>query len=325
MSFIRQVFFTVSPSCTRRLISSLIEPTKPSKFFKADGPGAPDIYSFFEKQTSSWQHVLVDPQSSEGVIIDPVLDYNPASGAVSTETADGLLGFIDQQGLKIRRILETHAHADHLSASQYYKKTLPNNIPICIGHRITQVQEHFAPRYALEPNDMKETFDHYFKDDEEFTFGSVSGKVMHLPGHTPDHIGYIIGRNVFVGDSIFMPDLGSARVDFPGGNAKDLYNSMSRLLSLPDDYRLFVGHDYPANRDEDCVSTVGEHKELNKHCKTGVTEQQFIEFREARDNVLGAPRLLHPSLQVNIRAGKLPPPDSAGRILMKIPVKTVNL
>ncbi|KAI3618971.1 metallo-beta-lactamase domain [Moniliophthora roreri] len=364
MSFLRQIFFTASlPVCNRRLISSLIEPTKPSKIFRADGPGAPDIYSFFEKQTSSWQHLLVDPKTSESVIIDPVLDYNPASGTVSMETADGLLDFAEQQGLKISRVLfvetlflarrhadylssETHAHADHLSASQYYKKTL-GNISVCIGHRITQVQSYFAPRYGFGPKDMEKAFDQYLKDDEEFTFGSISGKVVHLPGHTPvwnlhfltysylqsltycllttqDHIGYIVGRNVFVGDSLFMPDLGSARVDFPGGNAKDLFNSITRLLSLPDDYRIFVGHDYPSNREEDCIATVGNHKELNKHCKVGTTEQQFIEFREARDNVLGAPRLLHPSLQVNIRAGRLPPVDGAGRILMKIPVRIAN-
>ncbi|THV05063.1 Metallo-hydrolase/oxidoreductase [Dendrothele bispora CBS 962.96] len=297
---------------------SAVPAAKPCKLHK----GVADVYSFFEPATESWQYLLVDPASSEAAIIDPVLDYNPASGVVSTGTAEGILSFITENGFKVRRVLETHAHADHLTASQFFKKHLPGEILICIGERISQIQKHFAPIYDFSDKDMENHFDVLLKDDEEFKLGGISCKVMHLPGHTPDHLGYVVGKAVFTGDSIFMPDLGSARADFPGGNAKDLYNSMTRLLSLPEDYQLFVGHDYPPQqREHDCVATVGFHRQNNKHGRIGITEEQFIEFRQTRDRVLGTPRLLHPSLQVNIRAGKLPSPDADGRIRMRIPVR----
>ncbi|KAJ4483448.1 Metallo-hydrolase/oxidoreductase [Lentinula aciculospora] len=295
----------------------------PWKHYKADIESA-DVFAFLEPVTSSWQYIIVDPITRESAIIDPVLDYNPASGTLSTTAADILLGFIKEKDLNIVRILETHAHADHLSASQYIKQTLDAKIPICIGKRIKQLQGHFAPIYGLETTDFLESFDVFLEDEDQFQLGSsISCEVIHLPGHTPDHIGFMVGKAVFTGDSIFMPDLGSARADFPGGNAKDLFSSMSRLLSLPEDYQLFVGHDYPVGRQHECMATVGVHQEKNKHGKLGTTETQFVQFREARDKVLGTPRLLHPSLQVNIRAGKLPP-ASNGRVWLKTPAQLAN-
>ncbi|KAG6862253.1 hypothetical protein C0995_002184 [Termitomyces sp. Mi166 len=263
----------------------------------------------------TWQYLVADPITLEAAIIDPVLDYDITTRAVSTSTADCILKFIQDRGLKVLRILETHAHADHLSASQYLKEKLPDEVPLCIGKRITQVQQTFAPRYGLDPHSLEGAFDTLLEDDEEFKLGNISCKVIHLPGHTPDHVGYILGKNVFTGDSIFLPDVGSARADFPGGNAKDLFKSMQRLLSLPQDYKLFVGHDYPQGDRHDplCMATVEEQRHLNKHGKTGTTEQEFIKFREDRDAHLGEPRLLYPSLKVNIRAGKVPPPDDSGQ------------
>ncbi|KAF8964587.1 beta-lactamase-like protein [Flammula alnicola] len=269
--------------------------------------GTPQIYSFWEKRTCSWQYVVADPVSLEAVIIDPVLDYDNANGAISTETADCILDFINERGLKIKRILETHAHADHLTASQYLKSKLPENVPLCIGKRITQVQKTFGPKYGVDPAELEQSFDVYLEDNEVFKLGDLSCQVMHLPGHTPDHVGYLVGQSVFTGDSVFPPDVGSARADFPGGNAKELYKSLRRLLSLPDDYQIFVGHDYPPEgRDPMCVSTVDEHKSTNKHINSAIDESTFVKIREERDASLAAPRLLHPSLQVNIRGGRVP-------------------
>lgn len=283
----------------------------------------PRVYTFFEKATSTWQYIVADSKTSEAVIIDSVLDYDPASGVVSTTTADGLLGFIRQNNLHVTRILETHAHADHLTAAQYLKQQLGGIVPVCIGSRITQVQQTFAPVYGYDsPQFFDHTFDVYLKDDEIIKLGDFQGQVIHLPGHTPDHVGYVFGKAIFTGDSIFNPDVGSARVDFPGGNARALYASMQRLLSYPPHFRLFAGHDYPSGRDQNCSATVAEQREKNIHCKVGIPSDAFIDWRKVRDAQLGAPRLLHPSLQVNIRAGKLPPADEKGRVLLKTPVKT---
>ncbi|KAI4526190.1 Metallo-hydrolase/oxidoreductase [Schizophyllum commune Loenen D] len=257
------------------------------------------------------QYVVTDPSTKDAVLIDTVLDYDPASGTLSTSTADGILAFVRNHALNVTKILETHAHADHLTASQYLKHHLPGNVPVCIGERIAQVQKHLAPVYGLAPQNLATTFDIFLKDDEVFMLGNLPVQVMHLPGHTPDHIGYLVGKSVFTGDSIFMPDLGSARADFPGGDARALYHSLQKLLSLPSDYEIFVGHDYPTGREKNCVTTVAEQRLNNKHVKIGTTERDFVDFRTARDKVLKAPRLIHPSLQVNVRAGRLPPPDPA--------------
>ncbi|GLB37102.1 putative metallo-beta-lactamase superfamily protein [Lyophyllum shimeji] len=276
--------------------------------------GSPLVFSFFDKQTSTWTYLAVDPATREFVVIDPVLDYDNTTGTASTQTADCILDFIKRKGLKISRILETHAHADHLTASQYLKAKLPGNVPVCIGKRITQVQKMFAPRYGLDPASLADAFDIYLEDDEEFKIGELSCRVIHIPGHTVDHIGYVIGKSAFTGDSIFMPDIGSARADFPGGNAKDLYSSLHRLLASPQDYRLFPCHDYPPEgRDPNCIATVDEQRQSNVHVKTGISESCFIKVREARDATLTAPKLLHPSLRVNICAGRLPSEDGSRR------------
>ncbi|GJE94967.1 Metallo-hydrolase/oxidoreductase [Phanerochaete sordida] len=283
----------------------------------------PAIHSFFEKVTGTWQYVLVDPATSEAVILDPVLDYDPASGTISTKTADRLLAFVEEQGLKVTRILETHAHADHLTSSQYLKRQLGGSVPIGIGARITQVQQRFAPVYGFDDNALlDDAFDVYFKDDQSFALGSLQCTVVHLPGHTPDHVGYVFGKAIFTGDSIFNPDVGSARADFPGGDAQDLYKSMQRLMTFPEDALLFVGHDYPPapGRAPTTAATVAEHRKL----WAAKDEDSFVSWRRQRDAGLGAPRLLHPSLQVNIRAGRLPPKDAQGRMYFKTPLAGVT-
>lgn len=293
----------------------------------------PDIYTCFEAVTGTWQYLVADPTTRDAVVIDSVLDFNPASSQISTNTADGLLELISKYNLKITRILETHAHADHLTAATYIQQKLVdegNPCPkICIGARITEVQATFASKYQIKDSELANVFDKLFNDNEEFMIGTIRAKVLHLPGHTPDHVGYVIGENVFTGDSIFNPDVGSARADFPGGSATALYSSTQTLLSLPEHYRLYVGHDYPpegraaneAGEKYKAYTTVKEQREENKHVKAGTKEEDFVKFRSERDAVLGEPRLLHQSLQFNIRAGKLPAATEGGDMFLHVPVK----
>ncbi|KAJ7188271.1 Metallo-hydrolase/oxidoreductase [Mycena filopes] len=266
--------------------------------------GSPTVSSFFERNTSTWQHIVSDPVTRDAALIDTVLDYDLFPGAITTTTADKLVDFIREHGLNIKYVLETHAHADHLTAAQYYRTKF--DVPVGIGKRISTVQKTFASVYGFSPSAFDRAFDLLFDDDEEFKIGNLACRVIHLPGHTPDHVGYVIGESVFTGDSIFQPDVGSARSDFPGGDAKTLYSSMRRLMDLPDSFRLFVGHDYPTGRQQLCTSTVGEQRQSNRHIKEGVSEAEFTSFRTARDSILGPPRLLHQSLQTNIRGGRLP-------------------
>ncbi|KAH8586591.1 beta-lactamase-like protein [Bisporella sp. PMI_857] len=293
----------------------------------------PEVISLFEPVTATWQYVVADPETRDAVIIDSVIDFNPVSNQISTETADRLLSLVSEKNLIVTRVLETHAHADHLTASTYLQQQLVNQgkprPDIGIGACITQVQSTFARRYGIEDSELSNVFDKLFQDNEEFTIGKLNAKVLYLPGHTPDHVGYIIGENVFTGDSIFNPDVGSARADFPGGSAIALYNSARTLLNLPGHYRLYVGHDYPpeSRAENDAgvkykpYTTVKEQKAENKHFKDGTTEEEFLKFRLERDSVLGEPRLLHQSLQWNIRAGKLPKPTAAGDICLHLPIK----
>ncbi|KAH6716503.1 metallo-beta-lactamase superfamily protein [Leptodontidium sp. MPI-SDFR-AT-0119] len=281
----------------------------------------PDIHACFEAVTATWQYLVADPETRDAVVIDSVLDFNPVSSQISTDTADGLLGLISKYNLTVTRILETHAHADHLTAATYLQQKLVdegNPRPeICIGARITEVQATFASKYQINASELANVFDKLFQDNEEFMIGKIRGKVLHLPGHTPDHVGYLIGENVFTGDSIFNPDVGSARAYFPGGSAIALYSSSQTLLGLPEDYRLYVGHDYPpearaaneVGEKHKPYTTVKEQREENKH------------FRSERDAVLGEPRLLHQSLQFNIRAGRLPAATEGGDMFLHIPVK----
>ena len=282
----------------------------------------PRVHAQFDEATHTVSYVVWDPATRRAAIIDPVLDYEHRTGRVSHRSADDLLGFAAGQGLSVDWVLETHAHADHLSAAPYLKEQ--TGAPIGIGARITEVQRTFAPVFGLDDvsGDGRE-FDRLFRDGETITIGGLQVEVMHTPGHTPACVSYRIGEAVFVGDTLFMPDYGTARADFPGGDARTLYRSIHRLLALPDATRLYLCHDYKApGRDHFAwETTVGEEKTRNIHVGGGVDETSFVAMREARDATLAAPVLLLPSLQVNIRAGRLPDPDRDGRRFLKIPLK----
>ncbi|KAI1035409.1 hypothetical protein LB504_005899 [Fusarium proliferatum] len=286
----------------------------------------PTVHSLFEPVTGTWQYVVSDPNTKSAVIIDPVLDYDPVKAAVSTGSADAILKTVKDNGLKIEMILETHAHADHLTAASYLQSALARSQGskplIGIGKLIRQVQSLFGERYGIDPREYDTVFDKLWEDSDEFTIGTLTARAVHLPGHTPDHMGYHIGKNVFVGDSIFHVDIGSARADFPGGSAEAIFNSGRKLLALPEDTKIWVGHDYPPADRETPVpfATVKEHRENNKHLKDGTREHEFIEMRKKRDESLAAPRLIHPSLQVNIRGGRLPAPNPAGLKTIHLPV-----
>lgn len=282
----------------------------------------PRVHAQFDEATHTVSYVVWDPATCRAAIIDPVLDYDHRTGRVSHRSADDLLGFVADQGLSVDWVLETHAHADHLSAAPYLKEK--TGAPIGIGARITEVQRTFAPVFGLDDvsGDGRE-FDRLFRDGETITIGGLQVEVMHTPGHTPACVSYRIGEAVFVGDTLFMPDYGTARADFPGGDARTLYRSIHRLLALPDATRLYLCHDYKApGRDHFAwETTVGEEKTRNIHVGGGVDEASFVAMREARDATLAAPVLLLPSLQVNIRAGRLPDPDRDGRRFLRIPLK----
>ena len=282
----------------------------------------PRVHAQFDEATHTVSYVVWDPATRRAAIIDPVLDYDHRTGRVSHRSADDLLGFVADQGLSVDWVLETHAHADHLSAAPYLKEK--TGAPIGIGARITEVQRTFAPVFGLDDvsGDGRE-FDRLFRDGETFALGGLQVEVMHTPGHTPACVSYRIGEAVFVGDTLFMPDYGTARADFPGGDARTLYRSIHRLLALPDATRLYLCHDYKApGRDHFAwETTVGEEKTRNIHVGGGVDETSFVAMREARDATLAAPVLLLPSLQVNIRAGRLPDPDRDGRRFLRIPLK----
>jgi glyoxylase-like metal-dependent hydrolase (beta-lactamase superfamily II) len=282
----------------------------------------PTIHSIFETVTGTWQYVVADAQSKQAVIIDSVLDFDPASSMLSTKAADQVLHLVLENGYTVTHILETHAHADHLTAARYLQSQLTPTPLVGIGKRISKVQETFGERYSIPKGELVSAFDIAFADDEEFMLGSLRAKVLHLPGHTPDHIGYQIGSNVFTGDSIFNPDVGSARCDFPGGSAADLYTSTQRLLGLPDHFKLYTGHDYPPEgREAKPYFLVADQREKNKHVGGGKTEDEFVVWRSERDRQLGEPRLLHWAMQVNIRGGRLPRRDADGLIMFKVPVK----
>ena len=282
----------------------------------------PRVHAQFDEATHTVSYVVWDPATRRAAIIDPVLDYDHRTGRVSHRSADDLLGFVADQGLSVDWVLETHAHADHLSAAPYLKEK--TGAPIGIGARITEVQRTFAPVFGLDDvsGDGRE-FDRLCRDGEIIALGGLQVEVMHTPGHTPACVSYRIGEAVFVGDTLFMPDYGTARADFPGGDARTLYRSIHRLLALPDATRLYLCHDYKApGRDHFAwETTVGEEKTRNIHVGGGVDETSFVAMREARDATLAAPVLLLPSLQVNIRAGRLPDPDRDGRRFLKIPLK----
>ncbi len=283
---------------------------------------APDIKAFFDLPTNTVSYLVADLATGIAAVIDPVLDYDPASGEVDTGSAEAILADAAARGLRISHILETHAHADHLSAAPYLKAKTGGQIGI--GREIRQVQKIFRPMFAAD--DLKtdgSDFDLLFDDGDRFMVGGLEVLAMHTPGHTPADISYRIGDAVFVGDTLFMPDYGTARADFPGGDARQLYRSIRRLLALPRETRLFMCHDYKApGRDEyRWETTVGDQIDRNVHLKDGQTEDGFVGLREARDATLSTPKLLLPSIQVNIRAGRFPEAEANGVTYLRIPVR----
>ncbi len=284
----------------------------------------PIIKAFFDERTHTISYLVADPATNRAAIVDPVLDFDHASGKASTNSADAILKEAQARGFTVDWVLETHAHADHLSGAPYIK--LKTGAKVGIGEHIREVQKIFRPVFnATDVKGDGSEFDRLFADGERFKLGAMNVEVMHVPGHTPADVAYGIADAVFVGDTLFMPDFGTARADFPGGNARMLYRSIKRLLSLPPETRLFMCHDYKApGRDHYAwETTVAEERANNKHVKDGVSEDEFVAMREARDAKLAAPELLMPSIQVNMRAGKLPPPDDNGVRYLKIPVKLV--
>lgn len=282
----------------------------------------PQIRAFFDEPTNTVSYLVWDGDTKDGAVIDPVLDYDFRTGECSTQSADAILAEAQKLGVRIGQVLETHAHADHLSGAPYIK--LKTGATVAIGEHIRDVQRIFRPVFnAIDVSGDGSEFDRLFKDGDTFSIGKLEGEVMHTPGHTPACVSYRIGDAVFVGDTLFMPDYGTARADFPGGNARDLYRSIKRVLSLPDETRLFMCHDYKApGRDEYAwETTVGEERTRNVHVHEGVSEDEFVRMREARDATLAAPLLLLPSIQVNIRAGKFPPAEVDGVHYLKVPIK----
>ena len=282
----------------------------------------PIIEAFFDEPTNTISYLVVDPATKTAAVIDPVLDFDLASGEVDVASARRIVARAEGQGWDIAMVLETHAHADHLSAAPFIKAK--TGALIGIGEHIREVQKIFRPMFAFDR--MKtdgSDFDRLFTNGERFPIGELEVEVIHTPGHTPADVAYRIGDAVFVGDTLFMPDYGTARADFPGGDARQLYRSMRRLLALPEDTRLFMCHDYKApGRDEyRWETTVGEQRRHSVHVHDGVTEDEFVAMREARDATLSAPRLLLPSIQVNIRAGHFPEAEENGVRFLRIPVK----
>lgn len=285
----------------------------------------PLVDAFFDQATFTVTYIVVEPSGPHCVIIDSVLDYDPKSGRTSTRSADRVIDYIEAHDLKVVWILETHAHADHISAAPYLKERLGG--ALAIGEHIVSVQQTFAKLFNLgaEFSTDGSQFDHVFADGERFAFGEQSAQVLHTPGHTPACISFLMGDAVFVGDTLFMPDYGTARADFPGGDAATLYRSIQKLLALPNSTRVFLCHDYKApGRDAFAwESTVKEQRESNVHLRLDTTEQEFVSMRNERDQSLAAPTLLLPSVQVNIRAGELPPPEKNGISYLKIPLNAV--
>jgi glyoxylase-like metal-dependent hydrolase (beta-lactamase superfamily II) len=280
------------------------------------------VEAFLDKDSETFSYVVSDIASKHAVIIDPVLDFDYKSGRTATQSAAVILSYIQQQHLTVDWVLETHAHADHLSAAPYFKQQL--GAQIGIGAQITQVQTIFKQVFNLEkeflPNGAQ--FDRLFHDGEIIQVGTMQIRVIHTPGHTPADLAYLVNEEAaFVGDTLFMPDVGTSRCDFPGGSASTLFHSITRLLELPAETKIYVCHDYPTKgREHHYQTTVGAQRQHNIHVRDGVTEAQFVAMREARDATLAMPRLILPSIQVNIRAGHMPPADEQGKVYLKLPI-----
>jgi glyoxylase-like metal-dependent hydrolase (beta-lactamase superfamily II) len=281
----------------------------------------PDVAPFLHQPSGSWTYVVADPATRRAAVVDPVLDFDPKSGRCSCQSAEAIAARVRESGLTVDWILETHAHADRLSAAPWLQAALGGKI--AIGAGIRAVQQTFRDALNLGPEfpvDGRQ-FDRLFADDEEFAIGSLAARAIPTPGHTSDSLSYLVGDAVFVGDSIFMPDGGTARCDFPGGSAKTLYASIQRLFALPAETRVFVCHDYgPGGREPRCQTTIAEERAANIHVREGVSEAEFVAMRARRDAGLELPALLYPAVQMNIRAGRPPPVESNGKSYLKLPV-----
>lgn len=292
----------------------------------SEPPMAPQVESFYDPATSTFTYVVFDRDGGRAVIIDPVLDFDPIAARTSTQSADQVLVFLVDRRLTVDWILETHVHADHLSGAAHLKQKTGGKI--AIGRGVTRLQERFAALFGLGesfPTDGSQ-FDRLLDDDEAFEFGSLRGYALATPGHTEDSLTYVIGDAAFVGDTLFAPDTGTARTDFPGGDARTLYRSIQKLLSLPEHTRLFLCHDYPStDRSVSGETSIADQKANNIHVQQDVSEEGFVKMRTERDKTLAVPKLLLPSLQVNIRAGNLPPPDANGVRYLRLPLDQVNI
>ena len=284
----------------------------------------PSVQAFFDHATNTVSYIVYDPATKKAAIIDPVLDFTPRNGRIATTSADALLTAAAGQGLDIIYVLETHAHADHLSAAHHLREV--TGAPVIIGAQITQVQTIFGALF--EADDVTHdgaAFDRLVQDGDSLPLGNLSINVLHTPGHTPACVTYVIGDAAFVGDTMFMPDYGTARADFPGGSAHALYGSIRKILDLPPETRIFVGHDYlPKGRSEYVwETTVADQRAHNVHMHDGIGEAEFIAMRTARDKTLEAPQLILPALQVNIRAGALPPASPGGHVYLRLPINAL--
>ncbi|MDH3701666.1 MAG: MBL fold metallo-hydrolase [Alphaproteobacteria bacterium] len=284
-----------------------------------------DVKAFFDEATNTISYVVRDPGTGRCAVIDTVLDFDPKSGRTSTASADAIIAHVRAQGMTVEWILETHVHADHLTAAPYLREQLGGQT--AIGEHVTDVQATFKQIFNAEPTFRTDgtQFDHLFTDGEDFRIGDLTATVIHTPGHTPACVTYRIGDAAFVGDTIFMPDYGSARADFPGGDARTLYRSIRKVLSLPPDTRLFLCHDYKAPGRDDYAweTTVADERAKNLHVHDGVTEEDFVKLRTERDAMLDMPRLLLPSVQVNMRGGRFPPPEDNGVSYLKLPLNAI--
>lgn len=284
----------------------------------------PDVKAFFDQATNTVSYVVSDAQTGRAAVIDPVLDFDPHSGRTGTVAADAIVSYVKDSGLGVDWILETHVHADHLSSAPYLRRILGGSISI--GKEVASVQKTFKTIFNLQSlaTDGSQ-FDRLFSDGDNFEVGRIDASVIATPGHTPACVTYVIGDSAFVGDTLFMPDFGSARTDFPGGDAAKLYASVQKIFTLPDDTRLFMCHDYkaPGRTSFAWETTVAEQRENNIHVNRTVSEEDFVRMRDARDRQLGVPRLLLPAIQVNIRAGELPPAEKNGTRYLKIPLDSV--
>ncbi|MAN73063.1 MAG: MBL fold metallo-hydrolase [Henriciella sp.] len=285
----------------------------------------PTVQGFFDDTTNTISYVVWDPATEKAAVIDALLDFDQASGRTKTDSADRLIAFVREKGLEVEWVIDTHVHADHLTATPYVREQLGGQTGI--GEHIATVQKVFGEIFnegqAFHTDGSQ--FDHLFKDGETYRLGSIEAKAIHTPGHTPACMSHVIGDAVFVGDTIFMPDFGTARCDFPGGDAGTLYDSIQKLFALPDETRIFLCHDYKAPGRDDYVweTTIGEEKHSNKHVKQGTSREDFVKMRTERDATLSMPKLILPSVQINMRAGEMPPAEPNGKIYMKLPINAL--